>query len=140
MKWINDDSYLAKTKGKARKISLGGDKPLPWWWGLSNLRPLIKISFWNFAVMFGVSEARSEFGYRLGFIAAGHAYVGDEVLHYRDAIIYIREQDWTFFAVDLDGNVIADEGGTDAAVKNFWVDENPAHTLSSCLDGRAIVD
>jgi len=141
MRWIKDDSYLEKTKGKARKIIKGGDRPLPWWWNIDPLRLIIKISCWNFAVMFGVSEERSKIGYRFGFIANGHAYLSDKVLHHRDAIIHIREQDWTFFAVDLDGNVIPDEGEKkDLIGKEFWVDENPDPAMSSFLEHRPIVD
>jgi hypothetical protein len=62
------------------------------------------------------------------------------VLHHRDAIIYVDQQNWTFFAVDLDGNVIPDHGGTDAPDKEFWVDKNLNSDLSWYLEGRAIVD
>jgi hypothetical protein len=140
MKWIPDDSYLKKTQGKARKIEGGGDRPLPWWFSFDWLRPKIKLAFWKFAVMFGVSAARAETGYKLGFIVAGHAYVGDEALHHRAAIIYVNHQDWTIFAVDLFGAVIPDEGGTDRSMKEFWVDIHPDDVLDSYLDGRPIVD
>jgi hypothetical protein len=140
MKWICDDSYIAKTKGKARKIEGGGDKPLPWWFWIDFSRPIIKTILWNLAVMFGVSEARAKAGYKIGFIAGGHAYIGDEVLHCSSAITSIRRQDWTFFAVDLDGEVIPDEGGTNNAEMEFWVDVEPDYWASSYIDCRAIVD
>lgn len=141
MKWKRDDSYLEKTKGKAQQIpGKKGDAPLPWWWRFDALRPHFKTALWHFAVMFGASKERAEIGYKLGLIVGGHAYVGDEVLHHENAIIYIRRQNWIFFAVGLDGNVIPDEGGTSALNKEFWVDKHPENDLSPYLDGRNIVD
>ena len=140
MRWTLDDSFLKKAEGKARNIDGGGNRPLPWWFMNNWLRPKIKLVFWDFAVMFGASAERAKTGYKLGFIVDGHAYVGDEVLHHRDAIIYVNHQDWTFFAVDLAGAVIPDEGGTDHSAKEFWVDIHPDDVLDSYLDGRPIVD
>jgi hypothetical protein len=140
MKWMLDDSYLKKTEGKAHKIAKRGDRPLPWWFWVNWLRPMLKAFLWDFAVMFGVDEGRAEAGYRLGIIVNGHAYVSDAVFHHRDAIIYVNDQDWTIFAVDTNGGVIPDETGKEHGAKVFWVDRTPNNAMDRYLDGRNVVD
>jgi hypothetical protein len=142
MKWTRDDSYLHKTKGLARLIVGRGDRPLPWWFWNRALCYLIKLFVWDCAVMFGASEDRAKAGYKVGLIVDGHAYVGGEVLHHRDAYICISsKRSWTIFAVDPEnGEVIADEGATPGENKPFWVDIHPEDILSQYLDGRQSID
>jgi len=147
MRWTLDDAFLEKTKGKVQKIEKFWryrsrlEKPLPRWFWIDWLRPLFKNLFWNFAVVFGASQAQTKDGYRLGIIAEGHAYVGAELLHHQSAFILVGEKhDWIFFAVDADGEVIPDEVMTTKNEKRFWVDPLPINTLSSYLDNMARVD
>ncbi len=142
MKLTRNDTYIERTKGKAREIKGTGNKPLPWWFFIDGLRPKLKFLFWQWMVMFGVSGEQAKAGYRIGFIVNGRAYIGDEVLHENDAIFRIRrENSWTVFAVGLDGEVIPDQGADrDAIGKRFWVDTNPENDLSEHLDGRREVD
>ncbi len=116
--------------------------PLPRWFWLNWLRPKLKLLFWNFAVMFGAGEALARAGYRLGFIAGGHAYVGDELLHCRDAVIYITlRSNWVFFAVNHDGDVIPKGPMASTDNEGFWFDPKPIDVnRAAYLDGREVVD
>lgn len=138
MQWIRDDSYLGKTIGKTQQITGRSNKRLPWWFHSTTLRTVAKTVFWDFAVMFGVNEEHAKAGYRFGFIVGNQAFIGDEILYYRDAIFYLTNKyNWTFFAVSRNGEVIPDERGPNT---QFWVDKNPAHFLSGDLSHWNVVD
>lgn len=142
MKWIWDDSYLGRIDENGHAIPGCGKSPLPRWFWLDWWRPKLKMLFWDSAVMFGAGEGLARSGYRLGFILGSHAYVGDELLHHRDAVIYITlRSNWIFFAVDHDGVVIPKRSlpGSDADV--FWFDPKPIDVIRAAyLDSREVVD
>lgn len=141
MKWILDDTYLEKTKGKTQETKGGDSHSLPWWFAFNRLRPTFKVLLWQRAAMFGVSERWAKEGYRLGFVVDGHAYVGNEVLHDRDGVIYLDDQRWQIFAIDLSGEVIPDEANKKTqGEKEFWVDPDVLSAMDRYLDGRPIVD
>ncbi len=143
MKWKLDDTFLEKTKEKkVCRIKGIGDNPLPWWFHLNRLRPLMKLWRWKLAVKFGACDVRAEEGYKLGFIVGGHAYVSEHIFHYKSGAIIVNGQNWTFFMVDPSGEVLPVEIGNEKIMekKERWVSTSPESLDSEHLDGWTIVD